>query len=344
MKLAVVVPTWAGSAAWLPECLDALNAQSVAAQWLVVVDGPSPEVEALIPRRLSGARVIRRRERGGFAVAASAGLRAARADLIALLNDDAVPAADWLEALRDGAVRHPDAGSFASRVLRRDDPSTLDSAGHGLTRWGEPFAIGGGAPDGGFYDEERAVFGAPATASAYRSELVRDCGAFDTGMGAYLEDVELSLRAQVMGFPCIYLPSARVQHRGAASYGTEAKRLVARNRWRLMARSMPRNLLRAGATAAMASALAEGLRSPAAMAGTIEGLRGARAAAGDRATTLGARRVDDERLRAVLRGSEADLARLCAGGSAARRLRGGIGRVLAWSVDSRERSLQERAW
>ncbi len=344
MKLAVVVPTWAGSAAWLPACLDALEAQTVPARAIVVIDGPAPDVEASVRSRLSGARVIKRRERGGFAVAASAGLRAAKAELIALLNDDAVPDPTWLEALRDGAARHPDAGSFASRIVRADDPAILDSAGHGLTRWGEPFAIGGGARDGGLYDAERPVFGAPATASAYRFELLRDCGTFDPGMGAYLEDVELSLRAQVMGFPCQYLPGARVQHRGSASYGTESIGLVARNRWRLMARSMPRNLLRAGAPAALISAFAGALRSPAAAAGLVDGLKGAKAAAGERGATLGGRRADDEQLRDVLRRSEEDLARLCAGGSLARRARGGLAKVLARSVDARERSLARRGW
>jgi GT2 family glycosyltransferase len=344
MKLAVVVPTWSGSAEWLPECLEALDRQTVHAQIVVVIDGVADDIEAMVRRTLSGARVIRRRERGGFAVAASAGLRACSADLIALLNDDAVPDPDWLAALRDGAARHPDAGSFASRVVRRDDPSVLDSAGHGLTRWGEPFAIGNGAPAGAPYDEEREVFGAPAAASAYRFELIRDCGVFDPNMGAYLEDVDLSLRAQLMGFPCVYLPTARVQHRGSASYGNQSSHRVAHNRWRLMARSMPRNLIRAGAVAAVLSAFAEGLRHPETLPALAAGLRDSRAALGDRGGTLGARRVSDDALRQVLRGSEADLLRLCSSGGPARRARGLLARTLAASVDARERSLGKRGF
>ncbi len=344
MSVQVVLPTWAGSIAWLPDCLDALGRQTVSAQAIVVLDGPADDVEALVRQRLSGARVIRRRERGGFAVAASAGLRAATAGLVALINDDAVPDPDWLETLRDGAARHPDAGSFACRILRSDDPSVLDSAGHGLTRWGEAFALGGGAPDGPPWDVERRVFGAPATACAYRFELLRDCGAFDEGMGAYLEDVDLSLRAQLMGFPCQYLPGSRVHHRGSASYGDASLRLAARNRWRLLARSMPRDLLRAGAPAVALSALAQGLHRPAALSGSIEGLRGLREAAADRAATLGARRIDDEALRTLLRGSEEDLRTLCATGSGARRLRGTLSRVLAAAVDARERGVARPPW
>ncbi len=344
MSLQVVVPTWSGSVAWLPACLDALAAQTVPVQAIVVIDGPAPAVEALVRQRLGAARVVRRREREGFAAAASAGLRAAKGDLVALLNDDAVPDPGWLEALRDGARRHPNAGSFASRVLRSEDPSTLDSAGHGLTRWGEAFALGAGAPDGSPWDVERPVFGAPATAAAYRQDLLRDCGSFDLGMGAYLEDVDLSLRAQLMGFPCQYLPSAVVQHRGSASYGDDSLRLAARNRWRLLGRSMPRNLLRAGLPAAMASAAMHGLRSPVAAAGTVEGLRGFGEAMADRGQTLGPRRVDDEHMTELLRQCEADLQATCAAGSSARRLRGGACRALAWSVDARQRSLTKRGW
>lgn len=341
MKLAVVVPTWAGSRDWLPECLEGLAAQTVPAQAIVVVDGPAPGVEDLVRRTLSGARIIKRRESGGFAIAASAGLRAADADLVALLNDDAVPEPGWLEALRDGAARHPNVGSFASCVLRLD--GRVESAGHGLTRWGEAFAIGaGGAAED--HADERRVFGAPATASAYRRELIRDCGVFDPSLEAYLEDVEHSLRAQILGFPCLYLPRARVRHRGSASYGSRRHRLLARNRWRVLARSMPRNLLRAGAGAAAISALAQVARAPASAPGIAEGLRSMRAAATERGTTLGARRASDAELSAILRASEADLRDLCSQGSAARRLRGRLTALLGAAVDRREAAISRRRW
>ena len=347
--LSVVVPTWQGAAPWLEECLSGIAAQRThRPQVVVVFDGPAPSCQEITRRVLPGARQLPFKEQRGFAAAASAGLRAARGHLVAILNDDAVPQPDWLEAMAAAAERHPDAGSFASRVLRADDPSIIDSAGHGLTRWGESFSIGQGAPDGPTFHEERSVFGAPACAAVYRWELLRDCGAFDPAFEAYLEDVDLSLRAQLLGFPCVYVPAARVFHRGSASYGWgrgagHAERLIARNRVRLLLKSMPRNTLRAALLPAVVAVGVElgwraaTLQQPVAnAAGLAAGIRGARAALGARGAALGGRRVDDGAIGRVLKGSEQRLQELDGTGGRAlrRRLAAGLGR---W-IDRRERA------
>lgn len=339
--ISAVIPTHAGSIEWLPDCLAAVAAQrGVTPQVIVVVDGPAPAVPPLVRRLLPGARVVERRQNAGFATAASAGLRVARGALVALLNDDAEPEPDWLGALLDAAARNPDAGSFASLVLQRNRPGYVDSAGHGLTRWGEAFEIAHDAPETAAVHTERPVFGAPACASAYRWELLRDCGAFDTAFGAYLEDVDLSLRAQLLGFPCLFVPTARVHHRGSASYGTRSVQLSARNRVRLLLKSMPRPLLREAAPAVAASIAADlaarlnSKHAAAAAAGLIEGLTEARAAVAGRASTLGPRRVDDDRIRDLLIACESDLQQLPERGAPrARRL--ALARRLATLTDSR---------
>jgi len=357
-RASVVVPTHEGAVEWLGECLAGIRAQvDVVPEIVVVLDGPAPTAANIARSVLPAARQLHLRENRGFAVAASAGLRAARGGLVALLNDDAVPDPGWLAALLDAADRDPDAGSFASRVLQADDPRTIDSAGHGLTRWGEPFAIGHGSADGPEFAVERRVFGAPACASAYRSELIRDCRGFDATMEAYLEDVDLSLRAQALGFPCLYVPAARVVHRGSATYGWgrgngRAERLHARNRWRLFARSMPRATLRAAAPAFAVSVLsdlairaARGDHPVPALRGTLEGLQGLRDAAAGRGGALGARRVDDAWIGDILRDSEARLLELADGpASTARRGRAALARALAAWVDRRERAHARPRW
>jgi GT2 family glycosyltransferase len=347
----VVVPTWRGSLEWLGECLRGVRAQQThVPEVIVVFDGPADEARGLTRAILPAARHLPFKDPRGFATSASAGLRAAKGRLVALLNDDAVPQPDWLEAMADAAERHPDVGSFASRVLRADDPTVLDSAGHGLTRWGEAFALGHGLPDGAPYDREREVFGAPACAAVYRWELLRDCGAFDPAFEAYLEDVDLSLRAQLMGFSCLYVPAARVFHRGSASYGWgtgdgRAERLVARNRVRLLLKSMPRQALRAGALPAVVSMAADvGWRlltrrhGAAALAGSLDGARGARQALAGRPGALGGRRVDDERLRRVLSDAEGHLQEL--GGGRARGGRRALATALGRWIDRRERRME----
>jgi GT2 family glycosyltransferase len=353
-----VVPTHEGAVDWLPECLAGLREQrDVVPEIIVVLDGPAPIAAETARSIVPAARQLHLRENRGFAVAATAGLRAARGGLVALLNDDAVPDPGWLAALLEAADRTPDAGSFASRVVQTAAPRLIDSAGHGLTRWGEPFAIGHGLPDGPPFAEERWVFGAPACASAYRAELIRDCGGFDAAMEAYLEDVDLSLRAQAFGFPCLYVPSARVVHRGSATYGWgsgsgRAERLHARNRLRLFARSMPRSVLRAGAPALAVSVavdlafrVARGDHPVPVLRGTIEGVQGLKAAAAGRPAALGARRVDDAWIGDILRDSEARLLELADGpSSGSRRARVALARALMAWVDRRERAQARPRW
>lgn len=347
----VVVPTWRGSMEWLGECLQGIRDQREHVPEVVIVfDGPAEDAQALTRSILPAARHLTFRDQRGFATAASAGVRAGKGRLVALLNDDAVPQPDWLEAMASAAERHPDVGSFASRVLRAADPSQLDSAGHGLTRWGEPFALGHGLPDGPPFHVERPVFGAPACAAVYRWELLRDCGAFDADFGAYLEDVDLSLRAQLMGFSCLYVPSARVFHRGSSSYGWghgdgSAERLVARNRVRLLLKSMPRNALRAGLLPALVSAgadvawrLATRSHGIPALLGTLHGLRDARGALAGRGASLGGRRVDDEAIGRVLGDAEDHLQELAGGAGRGGRLR--LARALAGWVDRAEARIQ----
>lgn len=316
----VVIPTWAGSTGHLEPCLRAVRSQmGPAPEVILVLDGPCPEIEALARRVLPAVRMLRLKENRGFAAAAGAGLRAARGALVFLLNDDAEPEPDWIEQISDAAARTPDAGSFASLVVDAADTERVDSAGHGLCRWGEAFEIGHGCTVAEPFLTERWVFGAPGSAAAYRRELLLETRGLDDGFTAFLEDVDLSLRAQLLGFPCLYVPRARVRHRRSASYGWgqgygRAEALILKNRGLLLARGFPVALLRAQAPAIAASWMAATIqgvvkaRTAQPVSDLVAGLSAARTAWVDRPSTLGPRRADDRAIHTLLAESEQHLA------------------------------------
>jgi GT2 family glycosyltransferase len=139
--------------------------------------------------------------------------------------------------------------------LHRD---LLDSAGDCYDRKGLPTKRGHGLPIG-TYPIPEPVLGASAGAAFYRRELFERIGLFDEGYAMYLEDVDLSLRAQLQGYPCMYLPNAIVFHIEAASdrerteldpstggkpfYSKNRVFWITRNRWQLMVTYQPlRNL------------------------------------------------------------------------------------------------------
>jgi glycosyltransferase involved in cell wall biosynthesis len=93
-RLSVVIPSLNDSA-MLAVCLRALVEQTRLADEIIVVDNGSEDDTAAVARA-AGARVIEEPRRGIFP-ATSAGFDAAAGDVIARLDADSVPPADWLE-------------------------------------------------------------------------------------------------------------------------------------------------------------------------------------------------------------------------------------------------------
>lgn len=103
-RISVVVPALNDSP-MLARCLVALAAQTRQADELVVVDNGSTDDTADVARA-AGARVVTEPLRGIFP-ATSAGFDAATGDIIARLDADSVPPADWLERIDAAFAAEP---------------------------------------------------------------------------------------------------------------------------------------------------------------------------------------------------------------------------------------------
>jgi GT2 family glycosyltransferase len=71
--------------------------------------------------------------------------------------------------------------------------------------------------DMGQYDHVEYVFGAAGVAPAFRKSMIEDTGPFDADFGSYCEDVDLSWRAQLAGYRCLYVPTAILYHKVSAT-------------------------------------------------------------------------------------------------------------------------------
>jgi GT2 family glycosyltransferase len=190
---------------------------------VIVIDNASRDDSAERARAACPqVEVVRLDTNVGFAAANNAGIRMLDdCDLIALLNPDAVADPTWLEHLVRAAIAHPEHASFASTVERADGSGTLESAGDVYhvygTAWPGRRGMPASAPlPGG------DVFGASACAVLYRRSWLLHVGGFDERYFCYFEDVDLSLRLQVAGGRCLFVPEARVLHVGGASSGGDA--------------------------------------------------------------------------------------------------------------------------
>ncbi|MCL6646711.1 MAG: glycosyltransferase family 2 protein [Chloroflexi bacterium] len=241
----VIIPNWNGLA-YLPTCLQALAAQSWRDFETILVDDASTDASvAYVAAHFPWVRILRRRRNGHFCQAVNTGIAAARGETIVLLNSDTEAEPGWLAALLSGLAAHPEAGIAASKLLLFDRRQILHSAGDFLRSDGRPGNRGVWEEDHGQYDQAVWVFSACAGAAAYRRAMLEEIGLFDEDFVAYCEDVDLAFRAQLAGWRCLFVPTARVYHHlSATGGGVGASYLCGKNFINLVVKNMPAELLR----------------------------------------------------------------------------------------------------
>lgn len=230
----------------LPACLESLHTQTYPRREVVLVDNASIDGSVEWVRdRFPDVRIVRNETNRGFAAGCNAGIAVAEGSIIATLNSDAVAGSGWIENGVAAFQDRPDVGMVASRVVFARHPEVVESAGIGLDRAGVAWDRLNGEPLAAAADAAE-VFGPSGGAALYRRELLDDVGGFDEAYFLYLEDVDLAWRAQLAGWRCWYAPDARVVHQHSATSGAHSafkRRLLARNRIRLIAKNYPAELL-----------------------------------------------------------------------------------------------------
>ena len=244
--VSVIVLNWNGRA-MLGECLQSLREQTYSNFEILVVDNGSTDgSQEYVRSYFPDVRLIELPENIGFCGGNNAGYRHACGDYIALLNNDTRVVPEWLESLYDALSRYPDAGLAASKMLFYDQPDLIDTAGDLFFTCGIGRKRGHLFNDGEAYEEETFVFSACAGAALYRRTMLDQIGFLDDDFFIYDDDIDLSFRAQLAGWKCIYVPRAKVLHRVSATMSKSSKRsvyLVKRNSLWVILKNMPVHLL-----------------------------------------------------------------------------------------------------
>ncbi len=213
----MIIPNWNGRQ-HLEVCLSSVARQTVRPARTIVVDnGSTDDSTAFIQSRFPWVEVIALDRNGGFAAAVNRGIGVSDEPYVALLNNDTELDARWVETMLRALDADRSAGMAACKMLRFDDRRIIDSAGDTFTRGGSPVTRGAGEIDRGQYDRLEYVPGTCAGAALYRRELFENIGVFDEEFVSYYEDVDLSLRAQLAGYQCIYVPFAVCFHKRGAT-------------------------------------------------------------------------------------------------------------------------------
>jgi len=225
-EISVIIVNWNGKQ-FLAECLGALRRQSFRNFETILVDNGSTDGSVDYVRNcFPEVKLLPLPDNRGFTGGNIAGLEHARGDLIVLLNNDTEAHPAWLEELHKARATFPHAGSFASKMMYFDQRERIENCGFGLGTAGVTVDLGRDQLDGPEWTTPREVFGACGGAVAYRRSMLDDIGFLDPDFFMVYEDVDLSFRAQLRGYRCMYIPSAIVFHRYRATLGARPARQV----------------------------------------------------------------------------------------------------------------------
>ncbi len=205
-------------------CLRSLSGNVSLPLEVVVVDNASTDGSAAAAREeLPDARVIENRENLGFAAAANAGWRAARASSVLFLNSDAEATAGAVEALLAVLDARPDVGIVGPRTLGENGRIQV-STGPRLTplaEWGQRRLVRGlrlGRETAIHaaevrHSREHEPFWISGSCLLARRSALEVVDGFDERFFLYEEDVDLCQRVRAAGWRVVFTPAATVRHR-----------------------------------------------------------------------------------------------------------------------------------
>lgn len=247
VRASAIVVNWNGHA-HLDVCLRSLLRQTLPGVEIVLIDNGSTDGSIEFVRQQFGdaVRVVAHASNLGYGEALNIGIRAARGQYLFTLNNDTEIDPGCLAALVDAAERHPEAGSYAPKILSYGDRHVIDNTGHLFYPDGLSRGRGRLEEDHGQYDRDQDILLPSGCAVLLRREMLADVGLFDVDLFAYCEDTDLGLRAQLAGWTCRYVPDAVVYHKYSAStahYSPLKAYLVERNRAWVAVKCLPAPLL-----------------------------------------------------------------------------------------------------
>jgi GT2 family glycosyltransferase len=184
----------------------------------VCVDNGSTDGSAeAVAERFPAVDLIRTGVNLGFAGGNNVGIRRALergADWVLVLNNDAVAEPGIADALAAAAAARPDAGLLACKILDEAGDAVQYAGATYRPRLGYSGRVATEGPD-----ELRDVGRADGAAVAVSREALGRVGLLDESLYLYVEDVDWSLRAREAGFAVVFVPDARVRHKGSAASG-----------------------------------------------------------------------------------------------------------------------------
>lgn len=240
-RTTVVIPNYNGMK-YMENCLDSLFCGSRIPSVIVVDNGSLDGSCELVRDKYPEVKLIALKENTGFCHAVNVGIEEAETEFVFLLNNDTVVDEKCVEELEKVMGNSHIFFSAGAKMINMKFPEKIDDAGDFYCALGWAFARGKDKPAVN-YQKGGRIFASCGGAAIYRTALLREAGMFDEAHFAYLEDIDIGYRANIMGYRNVFAPEAVVYHAGSGVSGSRHNAfkvdLSSRNSIYLVYKNMP---------------------------------------------------------------------------------------------------------
>lgn len=212
MLVSIIIVVYNGIA-YLEKCLGSVWREiNRAESEIIIIDNCSTDGSAdFIQDRYPDVILIRNETNRGFAPACNQGAKQAQGQYLVFLNQDTEVLPGWLSGLLEPLEQDKSVGLTTSKLLLMSRRDKINSCGQDIHYTGLNFSRG-------FLDDANQfarseVVGAVCGASfAIRKDVWEELGGFDEDFFMYFEETDLSWRAQLAGYQCLYVPASVAYH------------------------------------------------------------------------------------------------------------------------------------
>ncbi|GAB4331972.1 MAG: glycosyltransferase family 2 protein [Calditrichia bacterium] len=231
--VSLVVVNWNGRH-YLEKLFESLRKVTYPAVEIILVDNASQDDSVAFTREnYPEIKVVQLDKNYMFARGNNEGVKAAKGEIIGLVNNDVVVDPGFIEPVVEAFQKYPEAAACQSKILDLNNPTKFEYAGAAggyIDRFGYPFLRGRlfftVEEDAGQYDTETALFWSSGACMFIRKSVWQQTGGMDEDFTLHMEEIDLCWRIRLLGYQIRFVPQSRVWHKGGGTMSAEDPRKV----------------------------------------------------------------------------------------------------------------------
>ena len=222
INVSIIIPHHNGKKL-LFDCIDSIHKNIINQNYeLIVVDNMSSDNSADDAKiKFPSINLIKSNKNLGYSGGCNLGSKHANGKYLIFLNNDTIHEKNWVEELVSFLEKNPQAGAAQPKILNAVNTEMFDYAGGAggfIDKYCFPFVRGRLfntlEKDLSQYDNPERIFWASGAAFIIRKRLFEELDFFDNIYFAYMEEIDLCWRLQLLGWSVWYVPSSVVYHYG----------------------------------------------------------------------------------------------------------------------------------